>query len=145
MNKEKTVILLRGHPGSGKSTFTENVIKKNFLDVVVCSADHWFQEVNGGGQEYKFDPTKLGVAHGWCLDKFNRAIQEGRECIVVDNTNILRRDYQSYIEAAQNGGYKVFQAIMTGNFQNVHGVPEQAVERMKAKFQEDTSVPHYKT
>lgn len=134
---------MRGAPGSGKSTFIEEVIKKNFSEVVVCSADHWFFEVNGGGQEYKFEAPKLWLAHKWCKDKFSAALQNGSRCVVVDNTNIKTVDYRAYVNMAQESNYVVFQAVMTGSFQNVHGVPKDSVERMNRMFQEDPDLPHF--
>ena len=45
---EKVLYLVRGLPGSGKSTFAKKLVHSDFL---VCEADKYFM-VNG---EYKFD------------------------------------------------------------------------------------------
>lgn len=65
------IVLMSGIPGSGKSTYVKQLQQKlGYYDVVVCSADHFFM-VNG---EYRFDVTKLGDAHGACLNRFTRWI-----------------------------------------------------------------------
>jgi len=52
----KQLILLRGLPGSGKSTFA------NLLGGIHVEADQYF--IQDG--EYKFDASKLKQAHNWC-------------------------------------------------------------------------------
>ncbi len=53
---EKVLYIVRGIPGSGKSTFAKQLVGADFL---VCEADKYFM-VDG---EYKFDATKLKQAH----------------------------------------------------------------------------------
>ena len=55
----KNLYIVRGLPGSGKSTFAKTLVGHDFL---VCEADKYFM-VNG---EYKFDVTKLKEAHESC-------------------------------------------------------------------------------
>ena len=58
----KKLYIVRGLPGSGKSTFAEALVGSDFL---VCEADKYFI-VDG---EYKFDATKLRQAHEWCKNR----------------------------------------------------------------------------
>ena len=53
------MFLMRGLPGSGKSTIVNSEVARVLPDVVVCSADHFMME-NG---EYKFRPEKIASAH----------------------------------------------------------------------------------
>lgn len=84
------VIIMRGQPGSGKSTYTA----KHFPDALVCSADHFFMESgvcncgfasdplmtdhNPACDElkttYVFDKTKISEAHAHCLQRFVRFV-----------------------------------------------------------------------
>eukprot|EP01052_Picozoa_sp_SAG31_P018538 SAG31_NODE_1317_length_8836_cov_3.151311_3_plen_202_part_00 len=58
---KKTVVVMRGLPGSGKTYVTEMIQK----DVgAVCSADVYFQQESGG--EYSFDVAKIRDAHRYC-------------------------------------------------------------------------------
>jgi adenylate kinase len=56
-----TVVVMSGVSGSGKSTYAEKLLEQS--QGVKVSTDHFFMV----GNEYKFDPSKLGEAHavGW--------------------------------------------------------------------------------
>ena len=54
---EKILYIVRGVPGSGKSTFAEKLVGHDFL---VCEADKYFIDKETG--EYKFDISK--IKHG---------------------------------------------------------------------------------
>lgn len=133
----KTVIILRGASGSGKSTWTA----KHAASGVVCSADTFMHNPKTGA--YEFSPAKLGWAHKSCLAKFEDAVKRGEELVVVDNTNIKPAWYKDYVALAQSHGYQVFQKVMSGSFQNAHGVPGDKVQQMRDSFVQDTSLPHY--
>ena len=61
---KKILYLLRGVPGSGKSTVAQNIGGTHF------ETDKYFM-VDG---EYKFDPTKLKQYHQMCQDEVNLAM-----------------------------------------------------------------------
>lgn len=131
----KIVIILRGTPGSGKSTFCKTLDSPR-----VCSADFFFNDKEGN---YKFDGAKLHMAHKYCMTCFTTAIKYNEKLIVVDNTNIFKKHYQDYVTIAKENGYEVYQKVMTGNYTNVHGVPQEKVEQMKSNFEIDSNLPHY--
>lgn len=133
----KTVVVMRAPSGYGKSTY----VKTHFPSAVVCSADDFF--VSHGGGTYKFNPRLLGVAHKVCLEKFSKALSEGADLVVVDNTNIRRDWYKDYVRLATEAGYKVFQKVLTTRYTNTHGVPEDKVGQMLADFQTDDTLPHW--
>ena len=69
MEKEWTgdLILLRGLPGSGKSTLGDVILYTNQLtNQDVLSADNFFIDKNG---EYVFDGAKIKEAHNNCQQK----------------------------------------------------------------------------
>ena len=59
----KTLYIVRGLPGSGKSTFAKQLVSHDFL---VCEADKYFIDKETG--EYNFDFTKIKDAHKFCQD-----------------------------------------------------------------------------
>lgn len=125
--KNKTVILMRGQSGSGKSTWA----KKNAPGAVVCSADHFFHKDDG---TYRFNVADLGKAHGACQDKFLKALQDGATEVLVDNTNTSVHEMRSYYEAAKKFGYdvKVVEFLVSPEIthaRNIHGVPFEGVKR----------------
>jgi len=142
----RTVIIMRGIPGCGKTHETAKLIS----DVgpgertVVVSADHYFMNEESG--EYEFDPTKLPYAHNDCMSRFLEALGKRIELVVVDNTNVHHWEYHNYVLAADLAGYNVvIHEIMPSTLKglrhcaerNSHGVPAPAVARMAMEFEAD--------
>jgi predicted ABC-type ATPase len=99
MNK---AIILSGISGSGKSTQADLLSQTVSGKCVIVSADDYFY---GSGEVYKFDPSKLGDAHGDCFKRYIHAMQEGVELVVVDNTNTTVQEISPYVLGAQAFGY----------------------------------------
>lgn len=115
--------LVRGIPGSGKSTYARGLGIPDHYE-----ADMWFAERGG------FDPAKLNEAHAWCFEKAKEAMDSGRS-VVVSNTFIRRWEMQRYIAYAESLGIPVEEIVMTGDYGSVHNVPEYTIERMRQNFE----------
>lgn len=131
----KTLLLIRGLPGAGKSTFAHFV----WNDYAICEADKYFVNENG---EYKFDATKLKEAHAWCKKEVeirmmdNALNEQYYPEIVVSNTFTQEWEMEDYFKLAEKYGYRVFSIIVEnrhGN-KNVHGVPEEKLKQMRERF-----------
>jgi uridine kinase len=59
-----SMIIVRGLPGSGKSTFAQETLEKS-PELVWVEADQFFTDSNG---VYVFAPAKIKEAHTWCQD-----------------------------------------------------------------------------
>lgn len=120
------LVLIRGLPGSGKST-----LAKSMAGHMHYEADMYF--MNDG--DYKFDPKLISDAHKWCQwwtkDNLLRNYS-----VVVSNTFTQKWEMQPYFDMAAELGVPVRVIEATGNFQNIHGVPEAAIERMRARWEE---------
>jgi predicted kinase len=129
------LILLRGIPGSGKSTLGEIIMKSKGGDIPdVLSADDFFVDERGF---YKFDPTKLKEAHNSCLVKCADRMRQEISKIVVANTFTQEWEMEKYFEIAERYFYRVHCVIVEnrhGN-RNIHGVPEDKLEVMKDRFE----------
>lgn len=55
--------------------------------------------------------------------------------VVVANTFTRRWEMEPYLKAAKKRGIKVRIVEATGNWANVHGVPADAIERMRARWE----------
>jgi predicted kinase len=129
----KHLIILRGCPGSGKSTVAEVLATVTHgLDYTICCADDFFM-VDG---EYKFDAKKLGSAHAHCKLKCETAMHDGIERIIVANTNTSEKEINPYIKMAKGYDYMVFSLVVENRHGGVnqHGVPEEALARMAEKI-----------
>ena len=129
----KKVTILRGISGAGKSTYTS----RNHPAAYVASADQYF----GTGENYKFDPTKLGAAHADCLARFKNAVTSQTPDVVVDNTNTQLWEFAQYVEFAERNGYDVNVVRLkvdpdVAAKRNVHGVPKETVLKMQNRFQD---------
>jgi predicted kinase len=132
----KKLYIVRGLPGSGKSTFAEALVGSDFL---VCEADKYFI-VDG---EYKFDGTKIKQAHEWCRTKVETYMKDSlvndqfyRE-IAVSNTFTQEWEMEAYYKLAEQYGYMVFSIIVENRHGGVneHGVPADKLEQMKNRFE----------
>ena len=132
----KKLYIVRGLPGSGKSTFAEALVGSDFL---VCEADKYFI-VDG---EYKFDATKLREAHEWCKNRVETYMNDSlvndqfyRE-IAVSNTFTQEWEMEGYYKLAEQYGYMVFSVIVENRHGGVnqHGVPDVKLAQMKNRFE----------
>ncbi len=134
---KKSLFLVRGLPGSGKSTFAKHI----WNDYAICEADQYFIDKSTG--EYKFDASKLKDAHAWCQEqveirmKDNAVNPQYYPEIVVSNTSTMEWEMQPYMDLANKYGYTVFSLIVENrhNGNNVHGVPADKIVQMKDRFE----------
>lgn len=129
------LILLRGLPGAGKSTFANVILQQPSNNPQeVLSADDFF--VNNEG-EYIFDATKIKEAHNYCQFRCSERMRQGIARIVVANTFTQEWEMKTYYDMAERYNYRVHSVIMEnrhGN-ENVHGVPEDKLQQMKNRFE----------
>jgi predicted kinase len=131
----KILTLVRGLPGSGKSTFA-NTITNEFS---VCEADKFFYDKEGN---YNFDGSKIRQAHEWCREqveirmKDNAVNPQFYPEIVVSNTFTQEWEFKDYYELAEKYGYTVFSLIVENRHDgmNTHGVPKEKLEQMRERF-----------
>lgn len=134
-NKIGDLILLRGLPGSGKSTLGKVILQWPSIDNPdVLSADDYFIDSDG---VYVFDFTKLKEAHNdcqiRCADKMRLEVSR----IVVANTFTQEWEMEKYYEMAERYHYRVHSIIVEnrhGN-SNIHGVPDDKLLQMKDRFE----------
>ena len=134
----KNLYIVRGLPGSGKSTFAKKLVGEDFL---VCEADKYFIDKETG--EYNFDFTKIKDAHKFCKDTVETYMKDSlvndqfyRE-ISVSNTFTQEWEMEPYIELAKQYGYQVTSLIVENRHGGVneHNVPEDKIEIMKNRFE----------
>jgi tRNA uridine 5-carbamoylmethylation protein Kti12 len=129
------LILLRGVPGSGKTTLGNIILfntQSNIQDVL--SADNFFVNEKG---EYIFDSSKLKEAHNDCQVKCAERMRNQFSKIVVANTFTQEWEIEPYFTMAERYNYRIHSVIVENRHggKNVHNVPEEKLEQMADRFQ----------
>jgi predicted kinase len=128
----KKLILLRGLPGSGKSTIAD-MFKHDYSDAMHFEADMYF--FNDG--EYIFDQSKLHQAHKWCMEQTDIYLTSG--IVIVSNTFTTIKELRPYFEIALKHGILPTIILTQSQFGNIHNVPEETLQKMKNRFVYDIS------
>ena len=129
----KNLILLRGLPGSGKST-TATLLGAGSSGTAHFEADMFFMRDG----EYKFDFTQIKEAHKWCQNSVERAMFLGHNStIIVSNTFTQEWEMEVYYNLAKEWDYRVTSLIVENRHEgvNVHGVPQETLDKMKQRFE----------
>jgi len=133
----KELFLLRGLPGSGKTTLANSIVESDFL---VCEADKYFYDKEGN---YDFDGSKLKDAHEFCRNTVETYMKDSLvndqfyQKIVVSNTFTQEWEMQPYYDLAEKYGYRVYSLIVENRHGGVneHNVPQEVLEKMKNRFE----------
>ena len=122
-------MLIRGLPGSGKST-----VAKLFDKALHFEADMYFLDADGN---YQFDASKIKNAHNWCRHSVMDAMKEGHPIVVVSNTFTQEWEMDVYYLLAEELGYRVTSMIVENRHdgKNIHGCPDDKIEQMRNRFE----------
>lgn len=147
----RKLIVLRAIPGAGKSTYAKKLRNEHWnydTDIVIiCSADDYFVRPDG---LYDWNRNLLGRAHRWCQSKAKKWMSYDYDeevessIVIIDNTNIKKKDYKIYLDMAEEYNYEV-EEVVIGEFdeesikkyaeRNTHGVPIETIRAMAEKFE----------
>ncbi|RXG70025.1 2',3'-cyclic-nucleotide 3'-phosphodiesterase [Armadillidium vulgare] len=98
--KSKIMVILRGLPGSGKSTIAKHIERKH-ISCRICSADNFFMKDG----EYVYDRSLIKEAHAQCQENAIKAVEEQISVVVIDNTNLKLWEMNFYLNLAKKFHY----------------------------------------
>lgn len=125
--------LIRGLPGSGKSTIAEYL--SDFPGAYHVETDMFFTDYNGN---YEWNRENLTAAHTWCLSEARKAMKNDHE-VFVSNTFTTFHELRPYFELAKE--YEILPTVILcqNDWGNVHNVPVGTILNMKKRFVYDLS------
>lgn len=145
LSSQKLLLILRGLPGSGKSTLSRILLGQS-RDGIVFSTDDYFHQQDG----YTYDAAHLGDAHDWNQRRAKQAMEQGRSPVIIDNTNTQAWEMKPYVEVALEKGYKVefhepdtWWKFDPGELEkrNKHGVTREKIAHMLERYEYQISIP----
>ena len=98
-----TMVIMRGLPGSGKSSLVRQILR-TYPHAEVCSADAFFIQADGS---YQYDRTKIKEAHLFSQGRAEALCEDACNLVIVDNTHVKRWELQPYINTAAKFRYTV--------------------------------------
>lgn len=128
---KQVLILVRGLPGSGKSSFCRFLSES--CGFQVFSVDDFFTGVDG---EYKFDFSKNHLAYKKCEENVYAALNAGAKAVMVDNTFTIDWEMKPYLQMAETFNCRLHVVTMEKyhHEENIHEIPRDQIRRMAEKF-----------
>jgi len=123
---EKTIYIIRGVPGSGKSTFASELASA--LGIEYYEADMWRMEDG----VYVFSLEKMHWTHLMCQSAVRKQMRLGNS-VIVSNTSTTEKELKPYIAMAEEYGYFVRSVVVENrmNTTDIHVVPADNIKRLE--------------
>lgn len=132
MSTKNSLILLRGLPGSGKTTLAK-VLSENNTYPVFSVDDFFTNEITG---EYIFNFKDNHLAYQQCEELTKDAMQQQIPKIFVHNTFTMDWELEPFFKLASKFNYTLF-VVTVENYhhnKNTHEVSDEQLHKMAEKY-----------
>lgn len=117
------LIIIRGLPGSGKST----IARRDFPYHAHFEADMYHYKEG----EYCFEMDNIKPSHEWCKRKVKESLEAGNNTVVANTfTQLWEMDF--YLSLP----FPHAVIVADGEYDNIHGVPSEIIDKMKGRWEE---------
>lgn len=132
MTDKNSLILLRGLPGSGKTTLAKILSENNTYPVF--SVDDYFTNEKTG--EYVFNFHDNHLAYKQCEELTKDAMQQQLSKIFVHNTFTIDWELEAYFKLASKFNYSLFVVTVEKyhHNKNTHEVSDEQLQKMAEKY-----------
>ena len=121
---ESSLVIIRGLPGSGKTTLAREIAKS-------CGYLHFesdmFHETEGG---YLHDRDAMSAAQGWCYRSTRDALLAGKK-VVVSNVFTKLWQLEKFLDLSDS----VTVIECAGTYASTHDVPDKVLRNMRAAWE----------
>lgn len=127
---EKTLIILRGVSGAGKSTVADMLAEGLWP---VCEADKFHYTEDG---VYDWKPENIHAAHKWCQDQVKEMMEWKFRKIILSNTSTSEKELKPYLNLADENGYRVISLVVENRHGNdsIHSVPQETRDAQERRL-----------
>jgi hypothetical protein len=126
MARQPTLFIVRGHPGSGKTTYGKHILAQH-PGTKQIEEDQFFTDSKGN---YSFDKARIKEAREWCILAVKKVLCSGSNAL-VSNDFITRQEMAPFIAL----GYRTQIVEMGMDFPNTHGLSPKVVQAKKEAFE----------
>lgn len=126
-----SLILLRGLPGSGKTTLAKELSENGKYPVF--SVDDYFTDQQAN---YKFEFEKNHLAYKQCENNTRISMQNNISKIFIDNVFSLEWEMEPYFKLASEFNYKIFVFTIENRHggKNIHDISTEQLKKMAEKY-----------
>lgn len=128
----KSLILVRGIPGAGKSTFGSLITEHQgtLIDLDHCL----YKDVTD--EEVLYEELDLDTCQKDCRRRCEMSMVKRHKLIVVCNPFVQDWELEPYMELARRFGYRVFSIVVEQRHDDVVecDVPEEIIDKMYDRF-----------
>lgn len=120
------LVILRGLPGSGKSTYAH---KLGYLNV---EGDMFRYNDKGG---YEYHEHKDAMIYRMCRFLVDSTLIQGYS-VIINNTHLTNKSMSHYIDTAEALGITIEIHELKGEYESQHGVSRDVMESMANTWEE---------
>lgn len=130
--QSNSLILLRGLPGSGKTTLA-HLLSENGKYPYYSVDDYFTDEVTGA---YSFVFKSNYLAYKQCEERTREAMHNNQAKVIVHNTFTINWELEIYFKLALEFKYAIFVCTVENYhaFKNIHDIHDEQLKKMAEKY-----------